>query len=350
MTTIRLTALWFALALAAAACAGDDTSPSSSAVPQPDATPAPTMPRKPTTTTSAPATTPTPAPPSTTVVPPTPTNQTSTSTQPTAVASTEIIRIAVGGRDREYVLHIPAGVGTRPAALVLDFHGFTASPERQDLVSNMRAKSDAEGFVVAQPASELLAGAWNMLEGSDDVAFARAVVADVAARVAIDPERVFATGFSQGGGMANRLACDAADVVAAAAPVAGAYVGWSRCEPAQPVPIMAFHGDRDIVVPYDGFGLLPDVVEWAGRWAERNGCSTTGSAEVTRDVAARSWSGCDSSAAVTLYTIQGGGHGWPGTIDPSRVGDTTASISATDLMWEFFESVIGSRSSVAGNR
>jgi polyhydroxybutyrate depolymerase len=191
---------------------------------------------------------------------------------------------------------------------------------------------------VAQPAAGLIANAWDTLEGSDDVAFARAIVADVARRVAIDPMRIYATGFSAGGGMVNRLACDAADLFAAAASVAGAYFGWSRCDPQRPMPIVGFHGDADFVVPYDGFGLLPDVAEWARFRAGLNGCAADppDTADVAADVQLVVWDGCDGEAAVALYTIDGGGHGWPGTVDPDRDGDTTDAVSATDLIWEFF--------------
>lgn len=221
--------------------------------------------------------------------------------------------------------------------LILDFHGLTSTPDRHERVSNMRAKADVEGFVVAQPAANLAANAWDTLEGSADVGFARAIVADVQTRVAIDPDRVFATGFSAGGGMANRLACDAPDLFAAAGTVAGAHFGWGRCDPSRPVPVISFHGVADLVVPFEGLGLLPDVSSWAAAWAKRNGCApTVQTADVADDVTLEAWTDCDAGVRVLLYAISAGGHGWPGTTDPDRVGDTTAAISATDLMWEFF--------------
>ena len=92
-------------------------------------------------------------------------------------------------------------------------------------------------------------------------------------------------------------------------------------------------------MPYEGFGLLPGVVEWAMFRAATLGCETTPAATgVADDVVLQSWTNCDGSSALLLYTIAEGGHGWPGTDDPSRVGDTTDAIDATDLMWQFFDS------------
>ncbi len=203
----------------------------------------------------------------------------------------------------------------------------------------MRVAAAEYGFVVAQPEAALVGNAWDTLEGSEDVSFALAVVADVATRASIDPARVYATGYSAGGGMAARLGCDAAETFAAIAVIAGAHIGHRRCAPTTPVPILAVYGDADIIVPYGGLGPLPEIEAWAGDWADRNGCPTQAAiSSVAEDVTATRWGPCDRSVAVTLYTVAGGGHGWPGTPDPDRVGDTTESISATDLIWEFFTS------------
>ena len=321
------------LVVLVAACAGDTATPATSTSPTTEAPVAIDV------TTRVPLT-------ATTATPETTLPVSGTSTQPTAVTTiapptprTERIQIAVAGRVREYTLHVPSGLDGAPTALVVDLHGLTSTPDRQELVSGMRTKGAEEGFVVAQPTSALVANAWDTLEGSADVAFAQAIVEDVSSRIDIDPDRIFATGFSAGGGMAARLACDATDLFAAVGVVAGAHFGWRRCEAEAPVPIIGFYGSGDKVVPYEGFGLLPGVVEWAMFRAATLGCETTPAATgVADDVVLQSWTNCDGSSALLLYTIAEGGHGWPGTDDPSRVGDTTDAIDATDLMWQFFDS------------
>ena len=139
--------------------------------------------------------------------------------------------------------------------------------------------------------------------------------------------------------MANRLACEAADMFAAVAPVAGAYTQHEECDPVRPVPMMIFHGDADPVVPYNGAGeLFPPVEDFAAGWAVRNGCDTEpDDSVVAPDVTERRWAECDAGADVVLYIIDDGGHGWPGTARPGAEAVTTDSISATDLIWEFFE-------------
>ena len=331
--TTGLFLLLIALSAIAAACTTKETTPFpavSAATSIPPEVAAATTAGPPPTTTAVPTTT-LPAGRRRTTAPP---------TTPTPVAATtERVDLVVGGRARQYTLHVPGGIDGQPVALVIDFHGLTSTPDRQDRMDGMRLKANAAGFAVAQPDAELLANAWDTLAGSADVAFVLELIADVSSRVPIDPDRVFAVGFSAGGGMANRLACDASGIFSAIATVGGAFFGWARCEPERPMPVISLHGDADKVVPFEGFGLLPDIQTWASGWAEINGCAIGEQpAAVAADVTIHVWTGCDSDAQVILYEITDGGHGWPGTADSTRIGDTTTAISATDLIWEFFDS------------
>jgi polyhydroxybutyrate depolymerase len=77
------------------------------------------------------------------------------------------------------------------------------------------------------------------------------------------------------------------------------------------------------------------VDDWAAGWAERNGCTVAPTeSRLAADVVSSTWSDCD--ADVQLITVEGGGHGWPGTSDATFGMATTDSIDATDLIWEFF--------------
>ena len=292
-----------------------------------------------TTTSTLPPTTSTTSPPTTT----TEATSTTTTVAPTTTRAapiepgTERITLEVDGRQREYVLFVPAGLGGGPHPLVVDLHGFTVTGDRHDNLSGMRAKAREEGFVVAQPDAALLGNAWDIFEDSSDVAFIRALVADAAARVPIDEQRIYASGFSAGGGLANRLACDASDLVAAVGGVAGSYIGAGNCAPQRPVPVAAVHGDEDMVVRYDGgFGLLPAIPRWAAAWGDRNGCTATAREQLADDVVVDTWAGCSDATAVVLYTVLGGGHDWPGPGAAGGILSTTESISATDLLWDFF--------------
>jgi polyhydroxybutyrate depolymerase len=197
--------------------------------------------------------------------------------------------------------------------------------------------ADREGFAVAYPAALGLLPAWSVDAagpGNRDVAFVRDLVAAIAGSIPVAD--VFVAGMSNGGGMAGRLACDAADLVTAAAPVAAAHTS-EMCSPSRPVPVVAFHGTGDLIVPYRGFAPLglPPIEAWAAAWAQRNGCTPESVREgVADDVEVRSWGDC--GADVVLYTVDGGRHGWPGSDRAFSVLDSTTSIDASEIMWEFF--------------
>jgi polyhydroxybutyrate depolymerase len=73
-------------------------------------------------------------------------------------------------------------------------------------------------------------------------------------------------------------------------------------------------------------------------WASHNGCNMTlQSRRVAADVVLERYTGCKAGADVQLYVVEGGGHTWPsGRIDVPGLGETTHSISATELSWAFF--------------
>jgi polyhydroxybutyrate depolymerase len=154
--------------------------------------------------------------------------------------------------------------------------------------------------------------------------------------------------------MSVRLACDAADQVAAIGTVAAAVDDLSDCSPSRPVPVMAFHGTKDPVVSYAGGPFRRSAFRWVAElsgaptsflgaehwvalWAEGNGCKSAPEFIPQQgDVWGKRYVGCDQDAEVILYTIEGGGHTWPGGM-PIPVGKTSRSIDATEEMWGFFE-------------
>jgi len=205
--------------------------------------------------------------------------------------------LVFGGQSRSYDVHIPPGYdGSTAVPLVLDFHGFPSSPTEQAGVSGWRSLADSEGFIVAYPlglfgqsdAPEVdtahgpsfnggpLCCGWAALRRIDDVGFARAIVQAVAAEANIDRARVFATGWSNGGFMSHRLACEAADVFAAIAPVAG-RIGLfppTSCQPSRPIAVIEFAGLHDPNVPYQGGTGRPSALESFAYWRDANGCGS----------------------------------------------------------------------------
>ncbi len=205
-------------------------------------------------------------------------------------------RLHHGGRSRAYHVRVPpAAEQGAPLPLVLNFHGGGGSPDGHKRTCGMDAVADREGFLVVYPAGtgKLLRRllTWNAgtccgyarTEGIDDVGFALAVIDHLAARTPVDPTRVYATGHSNGGMMAYRLANEAADRLAAVASVAGGMV-VEQFGPARPLPVLHVHSVDDPRALYAG-GLGPPfpftdhrtehpaIEAVLARWAVHNGRS-----------------------------------------------------------------------------
>jgi len=149
-------------------------------------------------------------------------------------------------------------------------------------ISGWTAKAEAESFLVVHPNG--LFNSWNagvccgtaLTTGVDDVGFLRAMVDAIVAEGAVNAARVFVTGLSNGGAMSHRLACEAADKIAAAAPMAfpvpyGNFA--AQCQPARPIPVLAFMGLTDVVIPYSG-GVFGGALPSLGAWRAKNLCGT----------------------------------------------------------------------------
>jgi len=262
--------------------------------------------------------------------------------QPVAIDPAVALTVDVDGVTREARVHAPAVANGSLRPLVLAFHGYGGGFWDLEYAGGLSDAADANGFVVAYPQGIGEGPTWD-LEGDTDIAFVGALIDDLVASQCVDSTRVFATGFSMGGGMTNVLACRLADRFAAVAPVAANHgETWGEpCAPSQPVPVVAFHGTLDTFLPYEGGeSPFPDrpvtgVEEWMAEWAAADGCAagptvTSVSAEVDSLV----WQDC--AAPVALYRVLGGGHTWPGGVNDPSFGVTTDDISATELMWAFF--------------
>jgi polyhydroxybutyrate depolymerase len=196
--------------------------------------------------------------------------------------------ISFGGQTRTFNVHVPPSyTGKRAVPLVLDLHGFTITAADQANMSGFRQKSDQAGFIVVWPQG--VSNSWNafgccgtaLSQNVDDVGFLRALVARIATIGNVDHSRVYVTGHSNGGSMSHRLACQAADLFAAIAPVSFPLnVAASACHPSRPIPVIHFHGLDDNVVPYNGGGLLNFQAAQTSfaNWKQIDGC--TGSATV----------------------------------------------------------------------
>ena len=283
------------------------------------------------------------------------------------------------GSAREYLVHVPAAVQSgKRLPVVFNFHGGGSDAPAEKAYSQMDATADRHGFIVVYPQGippapgQQSLRTWNAGKccgpakrtNADDVGFTLAVLDDLAARTPVDKRRVYATGISNGGMMAYRLAVDASKRVAAVASVAG-QVEVTRFAPSRPVPVMEFHSVDDPRALYNGGVGLPfpgtairnqfdSVQEGIDRWVAYDGCHrgpTTGptqqgqpgSGDEGETATKITYAPCKQGAEVVLWKLTGSGHVWPGTpIDVSGtargavLGEPTKIVDANELMWEFF--------------
>ena len=260
--------------------------------------------------------------------------------------------------ERSYILHIPSSYdGSSPVPLVLSFHGGGGNAENQLRLTDFNQTADEKGFIVVYPNGTGRLGdallTWNggnccgyaQTNNIDDVGFIRALTTELQSQYNIDPKRIYATGFSNGGILSYRLACEAADIFAAIAPISGTQ-NYDECEPSEPVSIIHFHGTADTHVPYNGgigedsragvpFNSVADSINF---WLGRDQCSKTPLSETFADIQHDTYSNCASGTAVELYTIIGGKHARPGSDRPAGPNgdEPTQTISANEIIWEFF--------------
>lgn len=209
-------------------------------------------------------------------------------------------------------------------------------------------------------------GFWQGSPGvtSDDIGFTKKILTQVGQQYCVDDQRIYATGKSQGGGMAGVLAADPelSTMIAAFAPVAGAfYVSQdAKCRPdsvnissnpGRPnIPILEFHGAADDVIPYDGGAdrgdCLPAITHWTQSWAQSNGLdpnsNTTSKVKgaINNDATVFQF-GNGSSLGMVTHILVGEdiGHDWPATVDNEDntiQGHSPASFNASSVIIDFF--------------
>jgi polyhydroxybutyrate depolymerase len=281
---------------------------------------------------------------------------------------THEIRLQHGGQERRALLHVPARPADGPAPLVLALHGggghaeFMADDGRYGLVS----AAEREGFVVAFPNgfSRLPRGrlaTWNAWgccgaardRGSDDVGFLRALVERIAAEHPVDRARVLATGMSNGGMMAYRLACEASDLVAGILAVAGteAYASAGDCQPSRPVSVWHIHARDDTHVQFDG-GAGPDsvsrrhvmdyvsVAQTVARWRTRLACRAETETVLERPgVRCQRHPGCQGGVELQWCVTDTGGHSWPGAVAARRGQPPSTALDATERLGALLRSL-----------
>ena len=256
------------------------------------------------------------------------------------------------GIQRDYILYIPELYdGNTTVPLVLNFHGFGSSASQQMFYGDFRDIADTEGFLLVHPEGTTFIGNqfWNvgfpgLSSNIDDVGFTEALIDELATLYAIDLDRVYATGMSNGGFMSFLLACQLSEKIAAVASVTGSMTQdtFDDCNAQHPTPVLQIHGTEDDVVLYNENNLslpIPDVISY---WVDHNNCETTPTTTTLPDVDVSDGSTLehsvyedgDNGVTTEHMKVIGGGHTWPGSV--LNTAGTNQDIDASMEIWLFF--------------
>jgi len=245
------------------------------------------------------------------------------------------------------------------------FHGGDGDGAGAERLTGFSALAEREGFLVAYP--DGVGKHWNdgrdfpdsqaYRENVDDVAFAASLIDRISREHTVDVDRVFATGFSNGGIFAHYLAARLAGRIAAIASVSGGIAKPfdKLFRPERPVSVLIIHDVGDPLVPYHGGGVGPrrtngqvvDTEEAVRLWVAADGGSAKAATDLPPDIDPKNgcsvergrWSGGRDGTEVVLYTTRGGGHTWPGGpqyAPQALVGKVCREFDGTRTIWEFF--------------
>lgn len=265
--------------------------------------------------------------------------------------------LAIGGVDGTYFLHLPRSRAENSSApLVLVFHGGGGHASTMPNFTHFEELADRDGFLVAYP--ESFNKSWNDTRGlspADDVAFIRGLISELERVHRADPKRIYATGISNGGFFSSRLACELSDTLAAIASVAATMPQTLLpvCRPAAPISVMFMHGTKDPLVHIEGGPVLRDrgvaisLSKAQDFWRKWDATTSTPVVEALPDqardgtrVRREVYGGGKQGTEVIVYTIDGGGHTWPGGppyLPVFLVGKVSHNLAATETIWGFFK-------------
>ncbi len=273
-----------------------------------------------------------------------------------------VTTMSYDGYAREYYLHVPDGLNGE-APLVIVLHGRGGTGAGMAALTGFDEVADAYGFVVAYPSG--ISQQWNYVEGIEgydltvgDLDFLTALVEEIASTHPVDLKRVYVAGFSNGGFMAQRVACAATGVFAAYASVGAAGFGGQPriCEDPGPASLLFIHGTHDEVVPFQGMvqqtpmgpvTVLASVEQTMAFWSDKLSCGTVidsvamprGGASPETQVSVLRYMNCPAGHELILAVVLGGGHNWPGRAGllPANVaGNVNLDLDASEFIWQFF--------------
>jgi polyhydroxybutyrate depolymerase len=266
--------------------------------------------------------------------------------------------IIVDGMERKYRVHVPIDYDdSQTYPLLIALHMYSGTARTMQWTSLLNPAADENHFIVVYPEGYKFSWAEGSnefaadQENIDDVAFISTLIDQLNSDYSITPGRIYAVGFSSGGLMVQRLGCELSGKIQGIATVGATLSNnmLEKCQPENPISVLMIHGTADQGVPYQGNGLYASVHETIHLWNNHNHCQaiaeeTTLSDQFDDDttVTRTSYTGCIDSQ-VALFTIEGGGHTWPGGSDAAQLwglnGKISKEISASQIILTFFSGI-----------
>jgi len=248
--------------------------------------------------------------------------------------------ISSGGLKRTLLLHLAPSYGRQPQPLIISYHGYSGNSQLMAGTTGFSQRADQDGFIAVYPQGYESPPTWNaginasvgLPTGSeDDVQFTRDMLNNLEQNYCIDSHRIYLDGFSLGGGLAYRLACDLSNQITAIGTASGAYYPLPEgCHPSRPVPVLEIHGAADTQAPYNGNPSvgMASVRTYLNTWLALDQCDTTPNVFLQQpDVTGSEWTHCAAGAQIRHYRIADGVHSWP----------SPSVLNGGQVMWDFFK-------------
>ena len=242
---------------------------------------------------------------------------------------------------REYILHVPSSYdANRATPLLINFHGFGGTAANfVDETGGLNTVADNNNFLVVYPQGvERSKGdaEWDPGDNGstniddNDIYFTERLIADIASEYNVDLDKVYASGYSNGGMMAYGLACKLSNKIAAVGIMSGVMLGDNTCNTNQYTAVIHFHGADDDVLPYNGnqdFQSVPTIVNF---WLNHNGIpasSLTSTQLNGGNVQRDEYSGGNGNTDIHLYKMNKGGHVW--------FSENIDGKNSNQILWDF---------------
>jgi polyhydroxybutyrate depolymerase len=248
------------------------------------------------------------------------------------------IQITSSGSKRTFDVFIPSILSDNdPRPTIFMWHGFSGSPSKVMEFTNINKEAEQKRWFAVYPKGTGLISGFNgagCCPGvfANDVQFAKDIITWLKTELCVDADNVFSTGFSNGGFMSNRLACEVPELFKAIAPHSGTIGKSYNCNPSKGVPVLLFHGDADPTVPYFGNSQWMSFQEAAAKWAQLNQCGDENNARDSYQSQTTTCVRFDScgrdNVPLEYCSITGLAHSWSGVAD--------YDIDATAHLFEFF--------------